>query len=84
MHERALMAGMRAAVQGALGRFDPHAIERALESSQKGFSLGSRKAKLWQLFVVQHEKLSRDAQEDFSKAFGRDFIARHSQGDRPV
>jgi predicted component of type VI protein secretion system len=69
------MAGMRAAVQGVLGRFDPQAIESAFESSQKGISLGSRKAKLWERFVVQQEKLSRDAQDDFNKAFGRDFIA---------
>lgn len=75
MHELALMAGMRAAVQGALGRFDPQAIERAFQSSQKGFSLGGRKAKLWEQFVVQQEKLSRDAQDDISKAFSRDFIA---------
>ena len=74
-HELALMAGMRAAVQGALGRFDPQAIERAFQNSQKGFSLGSRKAKLWEQFVVQQEKLSRAAQEDFNKAFGRDFMA---------
>ena len=75
MHELALMAGMRAAVQGVLGRFDPQAIERAFENSQKGFSLGSRKAKLWEQFVAQQEKLSRDAQDDFSKTFGRDFSA---------
>lgn len=75
MHELALMAGMRAAVQGALGRFDPAAIERAFENSRKGFSLGSRKAKLWEQFVVQQDKLSRDAQDDFNKAFGRDFMA---------
>jgi predicted component of type VI protein secretion system len=74
MHELALMAGMRAAVQGAVGRFDPNLIERAFENSQKGFSLGSRKAKLWKLFVVQQEKLLRDAQDDFNKAFGRDFM----------
>jgi predicted component of type VI protein secretion system len=74
-HELALMAGMRAAVQGVLGRFDPEAIERAFENSPKGFSLGSRKAKLWDQFMVQQEKLSRDAQDDFNKAFGRDFMA---------
>jgi predicted component of type VI protein secretion system len=73
-HELALMAGMRAAIQGALGRFDPSAIERAFEKSQKGFSLGSRKAKLWDLFVMQQDKLSRDAQDDFNKVFGRDFM----------
>ena len=74
-HELALMAGMRAAIQGALRRFEPNAIERAFEKSQKGFSLASRKAKLWELFVVQQDKLSRDAQEDFNKVFGRDFMA---------
>jgi type VI secretion system FHA domain protein len=74
-HELALVAGMRAAVQGALGRLSPEAMEHALENSQKGFSLGSRKAKLWEQFVVQQEKLSRAAQEDFHKAFGRDFMA---------
>ena len=65
---------MRAAVLGALRRFDPHAIERAFEKSAKGFSLASRKAKLWEAFVVQQEKLSRDAQDDFNKVFGRDFM----------
>jgi type VI secretion system FHA domain protein len=74
MHELALMAGMRAAVQGALGRFDPNLIERAFEKSRKGFSLGSRKAKLWELLVVQQDQLSRDAQDDFNKVFGRDFM----------
>jgi predicted component of type VI protein secretion system len=74
MHELALIAGMRAAVQGALGRFDPNLIERAFEKSRKGFSLGSRKAKLWELFVMQQDQLSRDTQDDFSKVFGRDFM----------
>lgn len=75
VHELALMAGMRAAVQAALGRFDPDAIERAFASSHKGFSLGSRKAKLWEQFALQQDKLARDAQDDFNKAFGRDFMA---------
>lgn len=73
-HELALMAGMRAAIVGALRRFDPHVIERAFEKSAKGFSLGSRKAKLWDLFVEQQDKLAREAQEDFNKVFGRDFM----------
>jgi type VI secretion system FHA domain protein len=73
-HELALMAGMRAAILGALRRFDSHVIERAFEKSAKGFSLGSRKAKLWDLFVEQQDKLARDAQEDFNKVFGRDFM----------
>jgi predicted component of type VI protein secretion system len=73
-HELALMAGMRAAIVGALRRLDPHALERAFEKSSGGFSLGSRKAKLWELFVAQQEKLAHEAQEDFNKVFGRDFM----------
>jgi FHA domain-containing protein/type VI secretion system protein len=49
-------------------------LERAYEKSAKGFSLASRKAKLWELFVAEQDKLSRDAQEDFNKVFGRDFM----------
>jgi len=73
-HELALMAGMRAAILGALRHFDPHVLERAYEKNAKGFSLASRKAKLWEVFVAQQDKLSREAQEDFNKVFGRDFM----------
>ena len=73
-HELALMAGMRAAILGALRRFDPHVLERSFEKSAKGFSLASRKSQLWELFVAQQEKVARDAQEDFNKVFGRDFM----------
>jgi predicted component of type VI protein secretion system len=72
-HEIALMAAMRSAILGAVRRLDPHALERMFEKAG-GFSFGSRKAKLWELFVAHQEKLSREAQEDFSKVFGRDFM----------
>lgn len=74
-HELALMAGMRAAILGALRRFDPSNLERALEKDTRGFALASRKARLWELFVALQDKVARDAQEDFNKVFGRDFMA---------
>jgi type VI secretion system FHA domain protein len=74
-HELALMAGMRAAIFGALRRFDPQAIERAFDKNSKGFSLASRKSRLWDLFIEQQDKVSREVQEDFNKVFGRDFMA---------
>jgi type VI secretion system FHA domain protein len=73
-HEVALMAGMRAAIMGALRRFDPQVLEKAFEKSAGGFSLGSRKAKMWELFLAHQQKLSQEAQEDFNKVFGRDFM----------
>jgi type VI secretion system FHA domain protein len=74
-HEIALMAGMRAAILGAMRRFDPHVLERAYEKSEKGFSFASRKAQLWDLYVAQQDKLARESQEDFTKVFGRDFMS---------
>jgi len=72
-HEIALMAGMRAAILGALRRFDPRALERAVEKAG-GFALVGRKGKLWDLFVAQQEKLAQEAQDDFQKVFGADFM----------
>ena len=72
-HEIALMAGMRAAILGALRRFEPRALERAVEKAG-GFALVGRKGKLWDLFVAQQEKLAQEAQDDFQKVFGADFM----------
>jgi type VI secretion system FHA domain protein len=74
-HELALMAGMRAAILGALRRFDPQVLEKAFEKSAGGFGLGSKKAKLWEAFILHQQKLAQEAQEDFNKVFGRDFMA---------
>ncbi|MGQ0655981.1 MAG: type VI secretion system-associated FHA domain protein TagH [Betaproteobacteria bacterium] len=75
-HEIALMAAMRGAILGALRRVDPALIEREFESAaRKGFSLASRKARLWEFFLERQARLSQEAQEDFSKVFGRDFMS---------
>src|SRR5207244_4037656 len=64
-HELALMAGMRAAILGALRRFDPPTLEKSFEKSAGGFSLGSKKAKLWEAFILHQQKLVQESQEDF-------------------
>ncbi len=73
-HELALMTGMRSAILGALRRFDPQAIEKTLEKSS-GFSLSGKKSKLWDAFVEHQSHLAQEAQEDFNKIFGRDFMS---------
>jgi predicted component of type VI protein secretion system len=79
-HELAVMAGMRAAIFGALRRLDPQVLEKTFEKSASGFAFGSRKAKFWEAFVVQQRELAQQAQEDFQKVFGRDFTsAYHAQ-----
>ena len=73
VHEIALMAGMRAAFQGALKRFDPKLIEREADKQKGSFSL-NKKVKLWDAFVAHHEKLTRDAEDDLLKVFGKEFL----------
>ena len=74
-HELALMAGMRAAILGAVRRFDAQVLEKGFDKSAGGFSFGGRKANLWEHFLAYQQKLSQEAQEDFNKVFGRDFMA---------
>lgn len=74
-HELALMAGMRSAILGALRRLDSQVLEKAFDKSAAGFSLASRKARLWEFFMQQQQQLAQEAQEDFNKAFGRDFMS---------
>jgi len=72
-HEVALFAAMRAALLGAIQRFDPKMLEVELEKSAGGLGL-NRKAKLWELFAAYQQKLARDAEDDFNKVFGREFM----------
>ena len=79
-HELAVIAGMRGAILGALSRLDPQVLEKAFEKSAGGFALGGRKAKYWDAFVAHQQQLSQEAQADFDKVFGRDFVsAYHAQ-----
>ena len=79
-HELAVIAGMRGAILGALSRLDPQVLEKSFEKSTGGFALGGRKAKYWDAIVAYQQQLSQDAQQDFDKVFGRDFVsAYHAQ-----
>ena len=73
VHEIALMAGMRAAFQGALKRFDPQLIEREADKQKGSFTL-NKKIKLWETFVAHHEKLTRDAEDLEQIVFGKEFL----------
>jgi type VI secretion system FHA domain protein len=76
-HEVALFAAMRAALLGAIQRFDPKTLEAELEKSSGGLGL-NRKAKLWELFASYQQKLAQDAEDDFNKVFGREFMGTYT------
>jgi type VI secretion system FHA domain protein len=76
-HQVALSAAMKAAVAGAVARLDPKAIERDHGTSLGGLNL-TRKSKLWDLSIEQHEKLAQAMLGDFGAAFGREILAAYT------
>jgi type VI secretion system FHA domain protein len=76
-HQLAVMAGMKAALEGVLRRFNPEQLEAQLaarSSGLMGLIPGSRKARLWELFQELFGQLEREAQDDFDQLFGRAFV----------
>jgi type VI secretion system FHA domain protein len=74
-HELATMAGMRAALAGVLGRFDPQAIEARLQvpSVMDKVLTSGRKARMWDRMVELYTQLAREADSDFHRLFGEAF-----------
>ncbi|MDE1950504.1 MAG: type VI secretion system-associated FHA domain protein TagH, partial [Burkholderiales bacterium] len=75
-HQIAVMAGMKAALDGVLQRFDPKQLEAKLTRRSALDSLipAGRKARLWELFQELFGQLSSEAQDDFEELFGKAFV----------
>jgi FHA domain-containing protein len=84
-HQLGVMAGMKAALEGVLQRFDPQQLEGKLTRRSAISSLipATRKARLWELFQELFGQISSEAQDDFDELFGRAFVrAYEAQLDR--
>lgn len=84
-HQLGVMAGMKAALDGVLGRFDPQQLESKLTRKSAINSLipATRKARLWELFTELFGQLQSEAQDDFDELFGKAFLkAYEAQLDR--
>lgn len=75
------VAGMRAALEGLLDRFTPEMLEQTLGQGSMLDSLlpASRKAKLWELYLLRYQTLRESAQDDFHAVFGKAFLAAYEQ-----
>src|SRR5262249_26460926 len=76
-HQFGFIAGMRAALEGVLDRFDPEVLEGKLTQKSGGLmSLlpGSRKARMWEVFTEHYEQISSEAEDDFHSLFGKAFL----------
>lgn len=75
-HQLAFLAGMRAALEGLLQRFDPAALESRLSQKSVLSSLlpAARKAQLWTVFQQEYQQIAGELSDDFHQVFGREFL----------
>lgn len=75
-HQLAFLAGMRAALEGLLQRFDPTALEGRLTQKSMLASLlpAARKAQLWSVFQQEYQQIASEVADDFHQVFGREFL----------
>jgi FHA domain-containing protein len=80
-HQFGFIAGMRAALEGVLQRFDPAVLEGRLTKGSMLQSLlpGSRKARMWEVFTEHYAQISNDASEDFHTLFGKAFLKAYEE-----
>jgi len=80
-HQFGFIAGMRAALEGVLARFDPATLESQLTAHSMLESLvpGARKARMWGVFVDHFERISNEAADDFHTLFGRAFLKAYEE-----
>ena len=80
-HSIATMAGMRAALDGVLARFDPQQLQDLQGHSNWLDSVlpAQRKARLWEHYVRHFETTRGAAQDDFDALFGKAFVAAYEE-----
>jgi type VI secretion system FHA domain protein len=78
-HELALVAGLRAALLGAIQRFDPEAIEKRLQKEGGKSLLANRKAQLWDCFVAYYRQTQADVDDNFDRVFGAAFLRAYQE-----
>lgn len=75
-HQFGFMAGMKAALDGVLKRFDPAQLEGKLTQKSMLQSLlpATRKARMWEVFQELYAHISAEASDDFHELFGKEFL----------
>ena len=76
IHQVATMAGMEAAMQLLLKRFNPVKLEGRIQKNDvldKMLPM-KRKARMWELFNDLYAEIAEEAAADFSAVFGQSFI----------
>ena len=80
-HQFGFLAGMRAALEGILKRFDPAVLEGKLTQKSMLAALlpAKRKARMWDVFTELYGQISSEASDDFHELFGKEFLRAYNE-----
>jgi FHA domain-containing protein len=80
-HQFGFLAGMRAALEGILKRFDPATLESKLTETSILASIlpAKRKARMWDVFTELYGQISSEASDDFHELFGKEFLRAYNE-----
>ncbi len=74
-HQMAVIAGMEAALQDILARFNPKTLEMRIVSDSilDNIMPGGKKAKYWDIFKLLFDEIAGEAEDNFQQLFGKEF-----------
>jgi FHA domain-containing protein len=75
-HQVALLAGMRAALDSVMSRFDPQALEKRLApgGALENLIPANRRARLWSTYGDEYARIVAEIEDDFDALLGRAFL----------
>ena len=74
-HQVALLAGMRAALDTVMSRFDPRALEQRLApAGALDLIPANRRARLWSAYTEEYARIVSEIEDDFDTLLGRAFL----------
>ncbi|HET9205102.1 MAG TPA: type VI secretion system-associated FHA domain protein TagH [Burkholderiaceae bacterium] len=75
-HQVALLAGMRAALDSVMSRFDPAVLEKRLApgGALENLIPANRRARLWSTYGDEYARIVAEIEDDFDALLGRAFL----------
>ena len=79
-HQMAMMAGMRAAFDSMLDRFDPEELGKRFDKRKsKGMLRMPGNSQYWDMYKTLYEDMTQDADANFQRLFGEEFARAYEE-----
>jgi type VI secretion system FHA domain protein len=80
-HQMAMMAGMRAAFDNMMQRFDPQALQEEFDHELRRSRVFQHlnKTKYWEMLGERYKQMKSDADDSFHRMFGEEFASAYEE-----